>query len=110
MRVMSMSMMRPGAEGHVADLGVAHLAGREADRLARGLDLRHRVVAAQAREEGRVRAGGGVAGPPSPRPKPSSTTSDHRAALTARAASRTAPPVPASKRESGASAHSRSRS
>ena len=31
-----------GAERHVADLGVAHLAGRQAHRLARGLDLRHR--------------------------------------------------------------------
>jgi hypothetical protein len=53
----------PGAERHVADLGVPHLPRREPHRLARGLDPRHRALAAQALEAGRVRERGGVRRP-----------------------------------------------
>ena len=51
-----------GADRHVPDLGVAHLSGREADGLARGLELRHRELASRAREERRVGELRGVRG------------------------------------------------
>ena len=44
-----------GADGEVADLGVAHLAGRQADRLARRLQRRVRVALPQPVEDRRVR-------------------------------------------------------
>ena len=53
----------PGADRQVADLGVAHLAGREPDRLARGLERRVRVRARAVVEHGRLGERDGVAGP-----------------------------------------------
>ena len=43
-----------GADRQVPDLGVAHLAGREADRLARRLQGRVRVLGPEAVEDGRL--------------------------------------------------------
>ena len=45
----------PGADRQVPDLGVAHLAVREADRGARRLELRVRVLAPEPVEDRRVR-------------------------------------------------------
>ena len=42
------------ADGEMPDLGVAHLAGRQADRLAGRLQRRMRVRAPEAVEDGRV--------------------------------------------------------
>jgi hypothetical protein len=46
----------------MADLGVAHLPGREADRLARGLDRRVRIVGPDPVEDRRLGGRNGVAG------------------------------------------------
>ena len=51
------------AHRHVADLGIAHLAGRQAHRLARGLDPRAGMLAPGEIQERRVRAGGRVGRP-----------------------------------------------
>ena len=50
----------PGAHRHVADFGVAHLAGRQPHRLARGLDPGAGMLAAGEIQERRVRAGGRI--------------------------------------------------
>ena len=52
----------PGAEVQVADLGVAHLAGRQADVVAGGGDAGVRPAPQQAVEHGRGRPVDGVAG------------------------------------------------
>src|SRR5581483_4829463 len=51
-----------GADGQVADLGVAHLAGRQPDRLARRGDRRVRARLPEPVEERRVGERDGVAG------------------------------------------------
>jgi hypothetical protein len=51
------------ADRQVPDLGVAHLSVRQADCLARGDELRVRIVAPQPVEDGRVRELDGVARP-----------------------------------------------
>ena len=57
-----------GADVEVADLGVAHLSGRQADRLARGLEPGIRPAPEQPAPDRRVgrrdRVGGGVAADP----------------------------------------------
>ena len=50
-----------GADRQVADLGVAHLAGRQADRLAGGVERRVRVLGPEPVEDGRVGELDGVA-------------------------------------------------
>ena len=51
-----------GADRQVTDLGVAHLSGRQADRLAGGRERRVRVFAPEPVEDGRARQLDGVAG------------------------------------------------
>ena len=74
-RIRSWKRMRPGADRQMADLGVAHLARREADRLARGLERRVRVLGPEAVEDRRVRVLDRVPGPGGARPQPSRMTS-----------------------------------
>ena len=50
-----------GADRQVADLGVAHLPGRQADRLARGLERRVRVLGPEPVEDRRLGELDGVA-------------------------------------------------
>ena len=52
-----------GADRQVTDLGVAHLTGRQADRLARGCERRVRVLAPEPVEDRRPRQLDRVAGP-----------------------------------------------
>src|SRR5438270_8997753 len=60
----------PGADRQVSDLGVPHLAGGQANRLARGVERRVRELPPEAVEDGRVGELDGVAGPGRRTPPP----------------------------------------
>ena len=98
-----------GTEGHVADLGVPHLPGRETHRFPRGLDLRHRELATHALEEGCVGPRGGVARAAVAEAEAVEHDQGDGPGHFARP-SRSVPPSPISKQAVGASAQSRSRS
>ena len=66
------------ADRQMADLGVAHLAVRQADGLARGGELRVRIVAPQPVEDRRLGELDRVAGPGGAIPQPSRMTSATR--------------------------------
>ena len=54
--------LTPGTEAHMADLGVAHLARGQANRLARGLEQRRRTGAHEPVPDRGRAAGDGVVG------------------------------------------------
>ena len=64
-----------GADRQVTDLGVAHLSGRQADRLAGGRERRVRVLAPEPVEDGRPASSTALPGPGGAQPHPSRTTS-----------------------------------
>ena len=51
-----------GSDRQMADLGVAHLPGRQADRLAGGRESRLRILGPEPVEDGRLRELDGIAG------------------------------------------------